>query len=279
MRRQAGQRSRCPAAPTRPQHGVRLVESHSDAARKPILCCLRSPRARRCRWPKRPAPGLQAGALFLYVNSASPAPRSVPRAIGQRGGGALRRRRSDDVTAASPDQGPPAAGWPPTPLRCNRNCRRSVFLRSSPDERLGVASATKMWPQHRDQGHGGDADRELHHRAPLWGRRRADRFIARNLPWGSTGKKARRLLLPARDRAWSAPQRRGSRSGGHCWRSRPRAVQRRGTAERQAWVADLADAGVFGNHKEPAFARSPDWRTEADRILQARGAFAPSRKD
>ena len=40
-----------------------------------------------------------------------------------------------------------------------------------------------------------------------------------------------------------------------------------GTAERQAWVADLADAGVFGTKGKKEFARSPDWRTEADRIL------------
>lgn len=40
-----------------------------------------------------------------------------------------------------------------------------------------------------------------------------------------------------------------------------------GTAERQAWVADLADAGVFGPKGKPEFARSADWRTEADRIL------------
>ena len=40
-----------------------------------------------------------------------------------------------------------------------------------------------------------------------------------------------------------------------------------GTAERQAWVADLADAGLFGERGTPGFARSADWRTEADRIL------------
>ena len=40
-----------------------------------------------------------------------------------------------------------------------------------------------------------------------------------------------------------------------------------GTAERQAWVADLADAGVFGTKGSQEFARSPDWRVEADRIL------------
>jgi len=40
-----------------------------------------------------------------------------------------------------------------------------------------------------------------------------------------------------------------------------------GTAERQAWVADLADEGLFGPKGAKGFARSPDWRTEADRIL------------
>ncbi|KWV52362.1 dehydrogenase [Bradyrhizobium macuxiense] len=40
-----------------------------------------------------------------------------------------------------------------------------------------------------------------------------------------------------------------------------------GTAERQAWIADLADERVFGPKGTPEFARSPDWRTEADRIL------------
>jgi 3-hydroxyisobutyrate dehydrogenase-like beta-hydroxyacid dehydrogenase len=40
-----------------------------------------------------------------------------------------------------------------------------------------------------------------------------------------------------------------------------------GAAERQAWVADLADAGLFGPRGSPGFARSADWRTEADRIL------------
>ncbi len=41
-----------------------------------------------------------------------------------------------------------------------------------------------------------------------------------------------------------------------------------GTAERQAWVADLTDAGLFGERGTTTFARSADWRTEADRILE-----------
>jgi hypothetical protein len=32
-------------------------------------------------------------------------------------------------------------------------------------------------------------------------------------------------------------------------------------------VADLADAGVFGTRGEAGFARSADWRVEADRLL------------
>ena len=40
-----------------------------------------------------------------------------------------------------------------------------------------------------------------------------------------------------------------------------------GTAERQAYIADMADAGVFGARGAPGFARSADWRVEADRLL------------
>jgi 3-hydroxyisobutyrate dehydrogenase-like beta-hydroxyacid dehydrogenase len=41
-----------------------------------------------------------------------------------------------------------------------------------------------------------------------------------------------------------------------------------GTAERQAFIADLADQGLFGQRGSQGFARSADWRTEADRILK-----------
>lgn len=44
-----------------------------------------------------------------------------------------------------------------------------------------------------------------------------------------------------------------------------------GTAERQAWIADLADLGLFGDRGSPDFARSADWRTEADRLLADAG--------
>jgi Domain of unknown function (DUF1932) len=40
-----------------------------------------------------------------------------------------------------------------------------------------------------------------------------------------------------------------------------------GTAERQAWVADLVDLGLFGDRRSKEFARNTNWRVEADRIL------------
>ena len=49
-----------------------------------------------------------------------------------------------------------------------------------------------------------------------------------------------------------------------------------GTAERQAWVADLADEGLFGERGKKEFARSANWRTEADRILGAINTKKPT---
>jgi 3-hydroxyisobutyrate dehydrogenase-like beta-hydroxyacid dehydrogenase len=51
-----------------------------------------------------------------------------------------------------------------------------------------------------------------------------------------------------------------------------------GTAERQAWLADLADEGLFGERGSKTFARSGDWRTEADRILADIAAKKPANK-
>jgi 3-hydroxyisobutyrate dehydrogenase-like beta-hydroxyacid dehydrogenase len=49
-----------------------------------------------------------------------------------------------------------------------------------------------------------------------------------------------------------------------------------GTAERQAWMADLADQGLFGEPGGAGFARSADWRVEADRILDHLAAQRPA---
>jgi hypothetical protein len=53
-----------------------------------------------------------------------------------------------------------------------------------------------------------------------------------------------------------------------------------GAAERQDWVADLADAGLFGKKvgakRRKKLGHSSDWRVEADRILEhLKGAKEP----
>jgi len=44
-------------------------------------------------------------------------------------------------------------------------------------------------------------------------------------------------------------------------------VVRAGHRRAAGLVADLADGGLFGTKGTEEFARSSDWRTEADRIL------------
>jgi hypothetical protein len=43
-------------------------------------------------------------------------------------------------------------------------------------------------------------------------------------------------------------------------------------------MADLTDQGLFGERGAEGFARSPDWRKEADRILESIAARKKSGK-
>ena len=52
-----------------------------------------------------------------------------------------------------------------------------------------------------------------------------------------------------------------------------------GTVARQAGIADLADAGVFGDRSAHGFARAGDWRVEADRLLAAGPRHAADPED
>ena len=88
----------------------------------------------------------------------------------------------------------------------------------------------------------------------------------------------RALQLPERTAVFHGTQPHAShamwaaRSAGVAQRMREAGLQPHsaaGTAERQAHIADLADAGVFGTKGTSGFARSADWRTEADRLLAA----------
>jgi hypothetical protein len=121
-------------------------------------------------------------------------------------------------------------------------------------------------PQRDDQGPGGDGHRELHHGAPLRRGRRADRLAAETFPGIDWEKQAayffQRVIEHGRRRSEEVREVAETvrEAGLTPWSAS-------GTAERQAWMADLADAGLFGQG-HAGFARSADWRTEADRILR-----------
>ena len=106
----------------------------------------------------------------------------------------------------------------------------------------------------------------LYHRAPLRGRGRRARLAAGDLPRRGLAKQAscffQRVIEHGRRRSEEVREVAETvrEAGLTPWSAA-------GTAERQVWMADLADAGVFGERGSAGFARSPDWRAEADRLL------------
>ena len=214
------------------------------------------------------APGLKRGAFFLDFNSASPGAKVRAAEIVNAAGG--RYVEGAVMTSVPPYRikvplllgGPDAAALEPL-------LKDLGFAPSVASETLGVASATKMCRSVMIKGleamviesfttarHYGVEDAviaSLHETFPgIDWERQAAYFFQRVIEHGRRrSEEVREVAQTVREAGlepWSAS----------------------GTAERQAWVADLADAGVFGDKGTPGFARCADWRTEADRILKSR---------
>jgi len=210
--------------------------------------------------------GLQEKAFFLDLNSASPSAKVAAAAVVEAGGG--RYVEGAVMTAVAPYRikvplllgGPHAEGAAPILASLGFDARVA-------SSRLGVASATKMCRSVMIKGleamviesftaarHYGVEDAvvaSLRETFPgLDWERQAAYFFQRAIEHGRRrSEEMREAALTVRDAGlepWSA----------------------RGTAERQAWVAELGEKGLFGARGEPGFARSADWRTEADRILR-----------
>jgi 3-hydroxyisobutyrate dehydrogenase-like beta-hydroxyacid dehydrogenase len=257
-------------------HGVRLAASHADAVREAqlvisaVTASQAVPVAEACAGALAKAAD---SAFFLDFNSASPgAKQRAARIVDEAGG---RYVEGAVMTTVPPYRirvplllgGPHAAALQPLLAELG-------FAAKVASAELGVASATKMCRSIMIKGleamvieafttaraygvedaviaslqetfPGIDWERQgayLFQRVIEHGRRRSD--------------EVREVAVTVREAGlepWSAS----------------------GTAERQAWVADLADAGVFGVRGGAGFAREPDWRTEADRILAARRHEAP----
>jgi 3-hydroxyisobutyrate dehydrogenase-like beta-hydroxyacid dehydrogenase len=247
------------------RHGIGLTASHAELAAGAdlIVCAVTAsqtvPAAAAC------AAGIAQGAWFLDFNSASPGAKS-------------RAARLVDDAGGRYVEGAVMTSIPPyrirVPLLLGGLHARELapllaalgFVAKWASDRLGVASATKMcrsvmikgleamviesFTAARAYGVEDAVLASLAETFPAidWEKQGAY-FFQRVIEHGRRrSEEMREVAATVREAGltpWSAA----------------------GAADRQAWVADLADAGVFGPKGTPEFARAADWRTEADRIL------------
>ena len=255
------------------QHGVTLATSHVDAVRGADLVLSAVTASQTVPVAQACAPAVHRGAFFLDFNSASPGAKIRAAGLIDTAGG--RYVEGAVMTSIPPYRikvplllgGPNAAALEPL-------LNRLGFQATVASETLGVASATKMcrsvmikgleamviesFTAARAYGVEDAVLASLHQTFPGidWEKQGAY-FFQRAIEHGRRrSEEVREVAQTVRDiglTPWSA----------------------QGTAERQAWVADLADGGVFGIKGSAGFARQTDWRIEADRILTAAGATRP----
>jgi 3-hydroxyisobutyrate dehydrogenase-like beta-hydroxyacid dehydrogenase len=251
-------------------HGVSLCDDHADLARDAHFIVSAVTASQTVAVAQAVAPAIRPGAFFLDVNSASPGAKQRAAALIDAAGGRY-------VEGAVMTSVPPYRIKVPLLLGGAFAAELSPlinglgFASKVSSEQLGVASATKMCRSVMIKGleamviesftaarHYGVEDAliaSLHETFPgiAW-EKQAAYFFQRVIEHGRRrSEELREVAETVRDAGlepWSAA----------------------GTAERQAWVADLADAGLFGDKGSAGFARSADWRREADRILADVGA-------
>lgn len=248
-------------------HGIALADSHTRAVAGAELVISAVTASQTVAVAEAAAPGLAPGAFFLDFNSASPGAKAQAAQVVNAAGG--RYVEGAVMTSVPPYRirvplllgGPDAAALEP---RLNA----LGFAGRVASARLGVASATKMCRSIMIKGleamviesfttarHYGVEDAviaSLQETFPGidWEKQGAY-FFQRVIEHGRRRSEEVREVAQTVREAGLQP------------------LSASGTADRQAWVADLADEGLFGVKGEPGFARSADWRVEADRILAA----------
>lgn len=246
-------------------HGVRLADGPAPAVAGAELVISAVTASQTVAVAQAAAPGLASGAFFLDFNSASPGAKARAAQVVNTAGG--RYVEGAVMTSVPPYRirvplllgGPQAAALAPL-------LNALGFDAQVASEQLGVASATKMCRSIMIKGleamviesfttarHYGVEDAviaSLQETFPGidWEKQGAY-FFQRVIEHGRRrSEEVREVAQTVREAGlepWSAA----------------------GTSERQACMADLADAGVFGARGAQGFARSADWRVEADRLL------------
>jgi len=248
-------------------HGVQLAASHADLAAQAHLILSAVTASQDVAVAEACAPAVRPGAFFLDFNSASPGAKGRAAALIDTAGGRY-------VEGAVMTSIPPYRIQVPLLLGGGHATALAPALHALgfdarvTSERLGVASATKMcrsvmikgleamviesFTAARAYGVEDALVASLQETFPgIDWEKQAAYFFQRVIEHGRRrSEEVREVAATVHEMGltpWSAA----------------------GTAERQAWMADLADAGQFGPRGTPGFARSGDWRIEADRILAA----------
>jgi 3-hydroxyisobutyrate dehydrogenase-like beta-hydroxyacid dehydrogenase len=247
------------------QHGVTLTASHAEIAAQSDFIVSAVTASQAVTVAKQCAEAVKKGAWFLDFNSASPgAKQRAAQLIGEAGG---RYVEGAVMTSVPPYRikvplllgGSDAAALAPL-------VNELGFAAKVASDKLGVASAVKMCRSVMIKGLEAMVI-ESFTTARAYGVE--DAVLASlketfpGIDWEKQGayffqrviEHGRRRAEEVREVAETVRD-----AGLEPWSSS-------GTAERQAFMADLADEGVFGERGTKEFARSTDWRTEADRIL------------
>ena len=245
--------------------GIALATSHADAVRGADLVISAVTASQAVPVALACAAGLKKGAFFLDFNSASP-------------GAKIRAAKTVNAVGARYVEGAVMTSVPPyrikVPLLLGGPDAAALepvlnglgFAARVASEKLGVASATKKcrsvmikgleamviesFTTARAYGVEDAVLASLKETFPgIDWEKQASYFFQRVIEHGRRrSEEVREVAETVREAGltpWSAS----------------------GTAERQVWMADLADAGLFGAKGTTEFARSADWRVEADRIL------------
>jgi 3-hydroxyisobutyrate dehydrogenase-like beta-hydroxyacid dehydrogenase len=249
------------------EHGVRLAATHAELAAGADLIVSAVTASQAVPVAQACAPAVKKDTWFLDFNSASP-------------GAKQRAAKLIDAAGAHYVEGAVMTSVPPyrikVPLLLGGGSAKALapllsalgFDAKVASDQLGIASATKMcrsvmikgleamviesFTTARAYGVEDALIASLHETFPgiAW-QRQAAYFFQRVIEHGRRRSEEVREVAETVREVGLTP-----------WSSE-------GTAERQAWIADLADEGVFGERDGPTFARSADWRDEADRILAA----------
>jgi hypothetical protein len=242
-------------------HGVKLAASHAALAAdvELILCAVTASQdvaaAEAC------APGLREGTWFLDFNSASPGAKI--RAAGAIDGAGGRYVEGAVMTSLPPYRirvplllgGPHAQSLEPM-------LNALGFAASVVSDKLGIASATKMCRSIMIKGLEAMVIESFTTARAYGVEEQVIASLQETFPsidWNQQGayffqrviQHGRRRAEEVREVAETVRE-----AGLEPWSAS-------GTAQRQDWMADLADEGLFGDKA----AKRSDWRVEADRIL------------